>query len=153
MNAFRVVNKKVATQLNIKEDNYLARLVKYIPAEIVAAYTAMRAIALGDSSGQIPLPEIVGASPRLFLLIFVGCLVLTPLYQYQIMRDDKLPPPTYQIAVSTLAFIVWVFAFGDIFSYWLADYDSRLAGILLIFFTLITPLVDKVVEKYKSILR
>lgn len=154
MKPFRVLNKPIAEILDTKEDTYLVKVVKYIPTEIVAAYTAARALLLEDvstlSKGQLPYGE--KEDYFLYTFIFFGCLLLIPLYKYYALRDKNLPVPFYQITISLLAFAIWVFAFGDFFEINYSWYSHKLASLTLIFFTLITPLLERVfVKNNKSI--
>lgn len=48
INPFRVYTAPEAEAKGITSDSYLAKLVKYIPAEIVAAYTAIRSFLLPE---------------------------------------------------------------------------------------------------------
>lgn len=149
MKQFRVLNKPTAKILDTNEDSYLVKVVKYIPAEIVAAYTAARALLLEDvnSASKVLLPYGEKDDYFLYTLIFVGCLLLTPLYKYFTLRDNNLPIPLYQIVISFLAFAIWVFAFGDFFEITYNWYSHKLASLTLIFFTLITPLLERIFIK------
>ena len=145
MNTLRV-NTKRDSKINGKsEDTYLEKVVKYIPTEIVAAYTAMRALLLPDKEkvSQEILPYGIESDFYLYSVIFLGCLILTPIYKYFTLKDDGLPIPKYQIAISFFAFVFWVFAFGDFFEINWKGYSHKLASIILIFFTLITPILEK----------
>lgn len=144
MNPFRVITARDAEILNKKEDTYFAKIIKYIPAEIVAGYTALRGIYLTESTDPIVL-LINDENKGGFALIFYGCLILTPLYKYYALKDPKLPTAWFQIIISTLAFAVWVFALGDYFKL-IFDYDPKTGSVILIFFTLIIPLLEKINE-------
>lgn len=141
------VNTKRDSQINGKpEDPYFNKVIKYIPTEIVAAYTVMRGFLLeGKESGNI----ISYGDDNLYLycVIFFGCLLLTPLYKYFSLKSLNLPVPIYQIVISFFAFIVWVFAFGDWFEINWVYYNHKLASIVLVFFTLITPVFENIFIK------
>jgi hypothetical protein len=151
MNTLRVNTKRDSSINQKSEDTYIEKLVKYIPIEIVAAYTAMRALLLPDKEkvNKDILPYGEEADLYLYSVIFFGCLFLTPIYKYFSLKDDNLPTPTYQIAISFFALIIWVFAFGDFFEIKWEAYSHKLASIILIFFTLLTPLLEKVFLKTK----
>lgn len=99
-------------------DEYLERLVKYVPAEMISLYVAVRGAAV-DYSG-------VGGDWALFF----GLCLLTPLYVARVTREAGKPPAWKQIVVGTAAFAIWVFAIGGPFesAEW---YSATLAGILL----------------------
>ncbi|RMF75022.1 MAG: hypothetical protein D6740_01480 [Alphaproteobacteria bacterium] len=105
-------------------DNYLARLAKYIPAEIIGAYLAAEKI-LGT-----------GSSDRLLAIATLAAFtLLTPIY------FSMLPGPAHckrlHMIISTLAFLVWSYALPG--SAWISlDLSNpRIAGILLIVSSLV----------------
>ena len=111
-------------------DDKKTQLVKYIPAEIVALFIAITGI-LNSATG---LPEIV------HWIVFLGALLLTPLYVWRATRDEKLPTAMGQIVISTVAFVIWVFAIGGPFVY-LSWYNPAYGDLLLLFYTFVIPLV------------
>lgn len=87
------------TPVGAQPDDYKNRLLKYIPAEIVTLYLALRGIIEGrDASLTIAVAWGV---------IAIG-IILTVLHLYRIGKVRKWS----QIIISTLAFIVWVLAIG-----------------------------------------
>jgi hypothetical protein len=111
---------------NDKPEEYLGRLVKYIPAEIVAIYLA--------ATGFVPAAD---ESRQTWLwIIFGACAVLTPIYFIIATRDvkQKKKPLFIQVLLATVAFPVWVFAVGGPFAA-LTWYKSYVASIVLIFVT------------------
>lgn len=114
----------------LTEDDYLSKVVKYIPAEIVAVFVTINGILKPD-------PNV----PAIFhWLLFIVLLVLTPLYIWRFASVKGLPPPYAQVAISTISFIIWVFALGGPFDF-LGWYKSIYGSILLILFTLVPPLI------------
>ena len=97
-------------------DSYLARLVKYIPSEIITVYVLV--------SGFIGmnLPGSTASSGRLSLsheqqyLVFAGFLVATPIYTFFATNKKGLPPATAQIFISIVSFAAWAFALGGPFT-------------------------------------
>ena len=102
------------------EDKYKDRLLKYVPAEVVTLYVTLTALA-GTSPS---LPAWIGWA------IFAVGLVATPFY-LRVMLDVS---DGIQIAISTIAFIVWVFALGGPFTE-LSWYRPIYGGLLLPIFT------------------
>lgn len=100
---------------------YLVNLVKLIPAEILAIYTIAMIF--------VPV-TLIGA-----LFVAIPLAILVPLY----LRFTLDVKNIKQIVISTLAFIVWLFALGGPFIYF-PWYESWMAGALLTLFTLI-PLI------------
>lgn len=130
----------VTTQLQAKGapsapvDDYFDRLVRYIPADIVAAWVA--------ASGAIAGASDVPTQTLLWICFIVG-LVLTAWWTWQRTQEPGAPTAVTQIVVSTGAFAVWVFALGGPFAAWVA-YRPVYGTLLLILYTL---LVARIVPK------
>ncbi len=108
-------------------DTYVDRLFKYIPAELVAGYIFVTGVLkqLTDA-GEIRILQ------WLLFLVFCG---LTPLYLWRIQKVKKVQ----QHLISTLSFIVWVFALGGPFSLY-GWYNPVYGQILLPVFTLVVAI-------------
>ncbi|MEB3149291.1 MAG: hypothetical protein VKL60_09720 [Sphaerospermopsis sp.] len=135
----RIIRTRLQANGTTQErDKYLDKLIKYIPADIISAWVAIKAI-LKSASG-VPTTSV------LWILFFI-LTGLTTVYIYkQINKDakatnDKLTKEDYvQITISTLAFVVWVFATEEPFSS-LSFYQPIYGSITLILFNLIIPLI------------
>jgi hypothetical protein len=110
-------------------DSFAGRIVKYVPADIVAAWLALVALL---SAGE--------RYRGLLWLVWAVLLAITPIWTLRVTRAAGKPPAWAQAAVSTMAFTVWVFATGVPFS-WLSFYDPVYGGVALILFTLGSGLV------------
>jgi len=88
-------------------ETYFDRVVKYIPADVVAAWTFVSGLIAGASD----VPKGV-----LLWLAFVFGTFITALWTWQQTKDVAKPPATTQIVISTLSFICWVFALGGPFA-------------------------------------
>jgi hypothetical protein len=110
---------------------YLEKMVKMIPSEIVTLYIFLL--------GFVPKVEIVPDDNKIFLYgtIFFLCLVLTPTYLYSIA--DKTKKYKLHLAYSTLAFIIWAYTIsaGTIIPDF---YDPALASIIIAIFTAMSSL-------------
>jgi hypothetical protein len=118
----------MATQAEGVGDDYLARLAKYIPAEIIALYVAMVAAApQSDHHYEVILWVIFGLNA-----------VLVPIYMWIVTSRDpgKKQPLWIQVVLATVAFPVWAFAMGGPFSQ-LSWYQGWIATILLMFVTVV----------------
>ena len=91
----------------ITADDYLSRLVKYVPIEIIGAYILVSGIL------ETAYPTGVSRAVALGILLAVSS-VATYAYSRRVLRIVR----GRQVAVSVLAFVVWVFATGGVFSYW-----------------------------------
>lgn len=113
-------------------DEYKDKLIKYIPADIVAGWTAVTGlIASADA----------GSQGGLMWIVFVVGLVITPLWIWRVTSEPNTKPAVTQIVISTLAFIVWVFALGGPFT-GLSWYDPLYGSLLLIGFTFVVPIIN-----------
>ena len=104
------------------QEEFLGRLAKYIPAEIVGLYLAASA----------PVPKTDGGHLTLLWIIFGTCLLLTPLYMIFVTNDPQKGPLWLQVVLATIAFPVWVFAIGGPFAF-LSWYRGYIATIVLVF--------------------
>lgn len=113
-------------------DTYFDKVVKYIPADIVAAWVAV--------SGLIKSAVNVPANTVLWICFLVG-LLLTAGWIWKQTTVANQTTAVKQIIVSTIAFGVWVFALGAPFDA-LEWYRPLYASLLLIGYTLVVGLVE-----------
>jgi hypothetical protein len=108
-------------------DDFLARLVKYIPTEIVGLYVA--------AAGFVPQQANHLPDPLLWW-VFGACAVLTPVYLWRVTRDpiQGKGPLWIQIILGSVAFVVWVFALPGPFVL-LPWYRANVASLVLLFVT------------------
>jgi hypothetical protein len=85
-------------------DETLTQILKYIPAEVVAAFLAIDGI---FQSMKTPF--------MYQWVIFFAMLILTPFYLWKVTHDDNLNAARSQMVVGFLAFFVWVFTIGGPF--------------------------------------
>jgi hypothetical protein len=119
-------------------DNYLERMVKYVPAEIIAgsmlinSILAQAMISGGPSASMAGFPVSTIAVGALVL-----GLVLTPLFCWYV-REDGDAWLTNAI-VSTFAFPFWAYLMGAVA--FASHHDGNLAVILVLTFTAVSGLV------------
>jgi hypothetical protein len=109
------------------QDDYLGRLAKYIPAEIVGLYVAMVATA----------PSSDPHYPTILWVIFFVNAILVPIYM--IITTSREPGKGilwWQVGLATLAFPVWAFAMGGPFKL-LPWYQGWMASMILMFVTVV----------------
>jgi hypothetical protein len=124
----RIVSRRLESGISKDAvDGYQDRVLKYIPADINAAWLALTGIV--KSVTTIPQSSVLW-------ILFCILLILTPIWIWKQTSDVKKPPAVTQILVSTGAFFVWVFALGDPFTN-LSFYQPVYGSILLILYTLI----------------
>jgi hypothetical protein len=128
-------------------DNYLERIAKYMPGEVLAFFIFINAVLAqaakggGKDATMAGLPVMTVAQGSLII-----ALVLVPLFVWYV-REEGDAWLTNAI-VSTLAFPFWAYAvgavaFGDV-------WDGNLAAILLATVTVVTGLVSPRAKRQKK---
>jgi hypothetical protein len=110
----------MAREIKLNQE-YLGRLLKLIPSEIIAAYLAIQGFIPEDS-------EKWGLS-----IVSLVLLILTPFYLKTVQKVEK----TSQIFVSTLSFVVWVYSLGGPFVLWNIHQPWISSAVLLLWTTFI----------------
>jgi hypothetical protein len=132
------------SHLSIEPEGYLDRLVKYIPAEIIALYLgASNVVPTQDADYHLALWTIAGLTT-----------IATPIYMYFATREEGQPTLWSQIAISSLAFPVWVFAIGGPFESfdWYAQ-KRWIAAIVITFATFIAGIYKPHAAAAKKIIQ
>lgn len=123
-----------------KLDGYFDKLLKYIPTEIVGGWIAITGVI--KSASNIPANTILW-------ILFIIFTVLTAVYILKQTSEPKKPLAIKQTSISTVAFIVWVFALGQPFDS-LSFYNPVYGSVLLILFNLTIPLINPVEDNQKK---
>lgn len=119
-----------------RSDDYLSRVLKYIPSEIVMAYIAIEGVL------RTSYNPAVWAERQMLLKLSLGVAatltIITPFWLYRVMRVRR----GTQILLSTLSVPVWLFAMGGPFV--LLDwYEPAFGAIVLPLYTLIVPIITR----------
>lgn len=131
--------RDAAADPTTKPDGYLQKIVKYIPAEIVAAYVALADAVPTKMQDNKPLEN-----PTLWIIYWI-LLVLTPLYTWFFTQEVNKPKPVFQTVVAPIAFTAWVFAIGGPFAKCKFDLNQPAIGtIVLIVTLLLIPLAEHI---------
>lgn len=114
-------------------DSYAEKLIKYIPADILAAYVAIAGI---TESNNPPLWLTWG--------VFGVLLALTPLYVCYVKTQPAgfVSSKMFHWVTACLAFTAWVFALGGPFAATFTWYQPYLGSVVLILTTLIIPVME-----------
>jgi len=115
------------------DDSYLAKVVKLIPAEVVATYTAIFNLIA-------TLPEAWHGKSYWINLIFFWAA--TPVVLMIAGKKEGKAPGGLHLTISTIAFGVWAYAISGKIVVGEPIFQSALAGIVLILFTFISGLVS-----------
>jgi hypothetical protein len=129
-------------------DDYLTRIVKYIPAEIIGCSMLINAIlaqamVAGDGSATM-----AGFSVTTIAIgaLLVG-LILTPLFCWYVREDGDAW--IVNAIVSTVAFPFWAYLMGAVA--FAKFHDGNLAAILILTFTGVSGLVAPIAAQPKQL--
>lgn len=112
-------------------DNYWARLAKYVPIEVISAYLLIKgalesAYKANDATGRL----------------FLACLTILGIAGTWFFAKRVLGVIRWQqCAISSLAFLVWVFATGGVFASF-AWYMPWMTTAAVVFFGFTAKVVD-----------
>jgi hypothetical protein len=120
-------------------DNYLERMVKYVPAEVIAGSMLINAILDQAMKSGGPNASMAGFPVN---SIAMGALalgiVLTPLFCWYVREDGDAW--VTNALVSTIAFPFWAYLMGAVA--FANHHDGNLAAILVLTFTAVSGLVS-----------
>jgi hypothetical protein len=111
------------------EDDYLTKVVKYVPIEVLGAYLVISGTITSNITNKGDLAAWLG-------YVLIGFAVITLLYVWRVLNVVRLT----QLAVSVVGLGVYVFAVGG----WFATttwYHSWYAAIALPLFALLVAIV------------
>ena len=151
-----------------EDDEYIQKVIKYIPAEVVAGYTAIAGILSIDTS--LPIPE---GYKKWYLIFLCVLLIAAVVWTYYAVIDNVptgTPPDKKRAAfhsvIAGAAFLIWAYAIGHPLleanmccceGFFLTAnavitktcgcviYNPKAGSILLILFTICTPLLERIV--------
>ncbi len=122
-------------------DNYATRMVKYIPAEVIAFYLAADKLfaKAPELASATRADEFVAKNLYYFsVAVFVIGLLFTPLYLWRSKTAANEPWGVHAV-VSMIAFAIWAYAVrGEIC---VPIYSSAIAAFLVLVFTFASGLV------------
>ena len=113
-------------------DDYKTRLLKYIPAEVIALYLTLDGLLRPTVAHPIPATKIF-----IYWLVFAFGLLVTPIYLWRVQNVRK----NAQLGISTVAFAVWVYALGGPFQL-MHNYDPLYGSILLPTYTFLIAIFE-----------
>jgi len=128
----RVVTTSLQAAGSGPADTYFDKVVKFIPADIVAAWLA--------ATGAIAEAADAPATALLWA-VFAFLLVITPLWTLRQTHVPQAPPALTQAAIATGSFAVWVFAVGGPFAR-IDAYRPVYGTLVLIAYTFVVALVN-----------
>ena len=128
----REVNKDNGGQNNNDGfKQYLDRLLKMIPAEIVALYMI--------GSGMIPADRDIVLT--IWACICFVLVIIIRIYGTADTQNNK-PPQTIPIIISSVAFIIWVYSQGGPFARFNL-YEPFIGSLAILFWSFVIPIFYK----------
>ena len=113
-------------------DTYFDKVVKNIPADIVAAWVTVTGLI--SAASDVPVATVLW-------IAFVFGMVLTFFWTLRQTREPGQPPAYTQSAIAAGAFVVWVMALGGPFAT-LAFYRPLYGSLLLIAYSLAVAVIN-----------
>jgi hypothetical protein len=110
-------------------DGYFDKVVKYIPSDVVAGWVAVSAL--------VRSAQDVNKHDLMWIVFGVG-VVLAGAWTWKQTSVKEQPVAWKQIAISTIAFIVWAVALGPPFE----NFPPVVGPLLLVGYTLAVGLFD-----------
>lgn len=120
------------TQGKAAGDDYLDRVAKYVPAEVLGVYLAAQSLIVAGSDPGSPRRKWS------FAIVALVLTVLTPLYLRQ--RAERGQPWRKHGIVGTISFLVWAYAMAEA-ARTFGFYDGLIAGIVVLLFSAVSGLV------------
>jgi hydrogenase/urease accessory protein HupE len=132
-----MTRRVVTTELQADEatqmlDEFSDKLIKYIPADVVAFYIAVSGIIASQEDEIKPM--------LLWSAFWVG-LIGTVLWTLRQTKMPNKPLAITQTAICTGAFVVWAIALGGPFALY-EGYRPVFGSLLLAAYTFLVPLVN-----------
>jgi hypothetical protein len=125
------------------DESYFEKLLRHIPADIVAAYTALDGV----------IRQAATMNPQLYWIVFLALLVLTPLYTCYLKTEPSgiSMQKVFPCIASIMSFVAWVFALGGPFAAaWPSWYQPVYGSVALILTTLLLPVLERIFYKTAS---
>lgn len=114
-------------------DDYLTKIIKYVPAEIVAAFAGLSAAAAAVDDWAV-------------VAVFVVGLIATPAFFY--LSAHTLPKPDqpklYFYGLTLVAFVIWSLAISENVRDQI-DIDAQLSEFLLVVGAFLIPFLDEMI--------
>src|SRR4051812_27994784 len=97
-------------------DGYIQKIIKYIPAEIIAGYTALAGYLAVGANADIPAHY-----KSYYLIVLLLLAIITPVWTFYavietpaaLLSNPDRKKAYFHAVIATLAFLVWVYATGN----------------------------------------
>lgn len=123
-------NAETADAPNMSIDEYLEKLMKMIPAEVVGLYLV--------GSGVVPEEE-----HAILLSWTVFCFAAVIVVRAIGTRDPMGGPPQWgAVLISSVSFVIWIYSVGGSFRWYLGQhYEPYVGSLLVLAWTFLVPMV------------
>ncbi|WP_462249609.1 hypothetical protein [Ekhidna sp.] len=111
-------------------DKHFDKVIKYIPADIVAAWLTAKGIILSTTPEEYPQEN------ALWISFSLG-LIATFFWTLRQTRMENKKPAYFQAVFSSVAFLIWVIAIGQPFSF-----HPATGSLVLLGFTIISGFIN-----------
>ncbi len=124
--------KRVSADKTEEFKDYLGRLVKLIPAEVISLYLVGKGIIATGQGQPTPLPYWIGWT--IFCLVAV---LVVRLYGTAEPRENQ-PPQMVAVAIACISYLVWIYSMGDVFAL-LNWHDPKLGSLAVLAWSFAVP--------------
>lgn len=119
-----------------RSDDYLSRVLKHIPSEIVMAYISIEGVLRSSYNPNVWAERQILL--KLLWIVTIVLTILTPLWLWRVMRVKR----GTQLFISMLSIPIWLFALGGPFA--LLDwYEPAFGAVVLPLYTLVVPIISR----------
>lgn len=118
--------------------DYIDGVAKLVPGVVVSAYLTGKALLLSDASRGVGY--WTGWTGICLFAVFATRVWATS-------DGEKVPTEWSSVIVASLAFVVWIYSFGDVFVM-IGVWDRILSGLLVITWTLLAPILQNMLKSF-----
>lgn len=124
--------KRVAADKSEDFKDYLGRLIKLIPAEVLSLYLVGKGVIASGESAQAPLNYWIGWT--------VFCLLAVLAVRLFGTSDPKTnqPPQIPAVLIACVSYLIWVYSMGDVFAL-LKVYEPKLGSLMVLGWSFVVP--------------
>ncbi|PZV09906.1 MAG: hypothetical protein DCF22_17765 [Leptolyngbya sp.] len=124
--------KRVAAGKSEEVKDYLGRLVKLIPAEVISLYLVGKGVIGAGQATETPLSYWIVWTIFCFLAVVVARLFGTA------DPKENQPPQIPAVLIACVSYLVWVYSMGDVFAL-LKLYEPKLGSLLVLGWSFVVP--------------
>jgi uncharacterized membrane protein HdeD (DUF308 family) len=114
-------------------DNYITKLLKLIPADVIAVYL----------TGLALIPTSLPDNQKIVPMVWLGiCFIFVIIVRYLVTKDKDTPPNWMIIAISAVSFLIWSYSMGGPWATYNL-YIAYIGGLLVLGWTFLIPFCFK----------